>query len=203
MSSNNDFDLLSGGIKEVELFNHHKVFVGSLKPTGDRTVEYNQMIAEVQNNGATITPKNGVYLTIPMPIAGKRHAREIDGLFFRYSKNGKPTLSKLENGKIVVYFLLSLKVKIPARPFITNTVNHHINHVAQMIADEITEIYLRKTNVEAVLNKVGKYLSVQMKKEMVKTNAPGNSTITKANKGFDNPLFDTGALQRSISWVVV
>ena len=114
-----DFDYLTQGIKEVENLNKHRVFVGSLLATGNRTVEYNQMIAEVQNNGAVIHPVTRQWLTIPMPVAGKRTAREINGLFWHVAKSGQKTLARVENGKLVVYFLLTKEVKLPARHLLT------------------------------------------------------------------------------------
>lgn len=199
----NEFDYLTKGLSEVDVLQKHKLIVGSLLATGDRTVEYNQMICEVQNNGAVIRPVNGQYLTIPMPVAGKRHARDIQGLFFHISKQGKPTLAKEENGKLVVYFLLMKKVSIPARPFLDLSVQKSIGKVTEMVSNGILDIYTHKSTAGEVLDSIGKYLSIQIKKEMAETTTPANAPITQYNKEFNNPLFDTGALQRSISWVVI
>lgn len=198
-----DFDFLTKGIKEVENLNKHKLYVGSILNTGDRTIEYNQLIAEVQDNGATINPVRGKFLTIPMPIAGKRHAGDIDGLFFHKSKQGQPTLARMENGKLVVYFLLKTQVKIPARPFFEITATKVIGHVADMIADGVTDIYCGKSTAGQVFEKIGKYVTVELKRTMAEIQSPKNATITEKNKGFNNPLVDTGALLRSMSWVVI
>lgn len=198
-----DFDYLTQGIKEVENLNKHRVFVGSLLATGDRTVEYNQMIAEVQNNGAVIHPVTRQWLTIPMPVAGKRTAREINGLFWHVAKSGQKTLARVENGKLVVYFLLTKEVKLPARPFIDVTASKNVNKIANMVANGVIDIYLHKTTAGQIFDKIGKFLSIEMKREMVATNEPMNAKITQNNKGFNNPLLDTGALQRSITWVVI
>ena len=198
-----DFDYLTQGIKEVENLNKHRVFVGSLLATGNRTVEYNQMIAEVQNNGAVIHPVTRQWLTIPMPVAGKRTAREINGLFWHVAKSGQKTLARVENGKLVVYFLLTKEVKLPARPFIDVTASKNVNKIANMVANGVVDIYLHKTTAELIFDKIGKFLSIEMKREMVATNEPMNAKITQNNKGFNNPLLDTGALQRSITWVVI
>ncbi|TPR43157.1 hypothetical protein DY124_06155 [Apilactobacillus micheneri] len=200
-----DFDNLTKGLDELSHLNSdkHTLYIGVIHATGDRTVEYNQMIAEVQNNGATINPVNGKYLTIPMPIAGKRHAREIDGLFFHVSKNGTPTLAKLEHGQLVIYFILKLQVKIPARPFISLTQEKCLDVAQPILHDGIIDILLGDSTAGQVLEKVGKAITVLMKQQMAEMNTPKNARITQQNKGFNNPLFDTGALQRSIDWVVV
>ena len=198
-----DFDYLTQGIKEVENLNKHRVFVGSLLATGNRTVEYNQMIAEVQNNGAVIHPVTRQWLTIPMPVAGKRTAREINGLFWHVAKSGQKTLARNENGKLVVYFLLTKEVKLPARPFIDVTAAKNVDKIANIVANGVADIYLHKTTAGQIFDQIGKFLSIEMKREMVATNEPMNAKITQNNKGFNNPLLDTGALQRSITWVVI
>lgn len=200
-----DFDNLTPGLKELDHLDDskHTLCVGVIHATGDRTVEYNQMIAEVQNNGATINPVNGKYLTLPMPIAGKRHAREINGLFFHMSKNGTPTLAKNENGKLVIYFILKLQVKIPARPFISLTQEKCLDLAEPILHEGVVDIILGDSTAGEVLTKVGKAITVLMKKQMAEMTDIPNAPATERNKGFNHPLFDTGALQRSIDWVVV
>ena len=173
-----DFDYLTQGIKEVENLNKHRVFVGSLLATGNRTVEYNQMIAEVQNNGAVIHPVTRQWLTIPMPVAGKRTAREINGLFWHVAKSGQKTLARNENGKLVVYFLLTKEVKLPARQFIDVTAAKNVDKIVNIVANGVADIYLHKTTAGQIFDKIGKFLSIEMKREMVATNEPRNAKIT-------------------------
>lgn len=79
----------------------------------------------VHEFGATITPKNVKWLTIPQaPVLTRagvhryQSARDVKGLrFIPYRSGGKmrPFLGKMENGRMVVYYALRKKVKIPAR----------------------------------------------------------------------------------------
>ncbi|WP_034527323.1 hypothetical protein [Secundilactobacillus oryzae] len=203
MSEADDFNHLGRAIEILSELQHHTVFVGALKQEGDRSIDFMQMLIGVSETGATIQPSHSKYLTIPMPVAGKRKAREIDGLFFYTTKAGKPSLARQENGKLVVYFLLAEQVRIPARHLLTNTVKRIRPHVAKIAAEEVSKVLNgTSTSWKPILNAVGEYVSIQMKRAMANA-SPKNAPITAANKGFNNPLIDTGAMQRSISWVVI
>lgn len=204
MSEEPDVNNLIRGIPLIEELSHHAVYIGALLQIGDRSIEYMQMIVGVNENGATIKPKNGRYLTIPTPIAGKRKATEIDGLFFHLTSNGKPTLAKADNGKLVVYYLLVNEVRIPARSFLGNTMIRIRPHVKSMAVGGINDILGgRLQKWRPILDAIGMYVTREVKRTIARKSSPPNAAITVANKGFNNPLVDTGAMQRSIYWRVI
>lgn len=199
----NDYNHLPYAIREIRALNQHYVCIGALKQVGDRSIEYMQMIVHVNEYGATIHPKTSKYLTIPMPIAGKRKAREIDGLFFYVTKNGKPSLAKSDGGKLVVYFLLAKEVRIPARSFLRTTMTRTRRHVHKLAVAGVTQLLHGQGSWQSVYKAIGEYVAREVKKTIATKSNPRNATITSANKGFNNPLVDTGAMQRSIYWRVV
>lgn len=204
MSEEADVNNLIRGIPLIEELSHHAVYIGALLQIGDRSIEYMQMIVGVNENGATIKPKNGRYLTIPMPIAGKRKATEIDGLFFHLTSNGKPALAKADNGKLFFYYLLVNEVRIPARSFLGNTMIRIKPRVRSMAVGGINDILGgRLHRWRPILNAIGMYVTREVKRTIARKSSPPNAAITVANKGFNNPLVDTGAMQRSIYWRVI
>ena len=54
-----------------------------------------------------------------------------------------------------------------------------------------------------ILNAIGMYVTREVKRTIARKSSPPNAAITVANKGFNNPLVDTGAMQRSIYWRVI
>ncbi|WP_268914026.1 hypothetical protein [Lentilactobacillus sp. SPB1-3] len=198
-----DYNFLPKAINEIRKLNQHSVYVGALKQVGDRTVEYMQMIVHVNEYGATIHPTTSQYLTIPMPIAGKRKAGQIDGLFFYMTKNGKPSLARNEGGQLVVYFLLAKEVRIPARSFLRTTEVKTRQRVRRLAVAGVTQLLHGHGTWKEVYNAIGQYVAREVKRTIATKSRPKNATITSVNKGFNNPLVDTGAMQRSIYWRVV
>lgn len=204
MSDEIDFNNLPRALEILTEMERHTVFIGALKQEGDHSIDFMQMLIGVSETGATINPTHSKYLTIPMPIAGKRRASEIDGLFFYTTKAGKPSLAKQEGGKLVVYFLLAEQVRIPARHLLTNSLKQIRNGVVNIATTGVSRVLTGEIHSwRPVLESVGKYAAREMKRVIANTKTPKNAAITAANKGFNNPLMDTGAMQRSISWVVI
>ncbi|WP_243676793.1 hypothetical protein [Secundilactobacillus collinoides] len=52
--------------EEFRKLNHYMVEVGVMKPVGNKSLAFMQMIATVNEFGAEIYPKNGPYLIVPM-----------------------------------------------------------------------------------------------------------------------------------------
>lgn len=204
MANETDFNNLPKALELLSEMERHTVLIGALKQIDDNSIDFLQMLIGISETGANIKPVHGKYLTIPTPRAGKRKAREIDGLFFYTTKTGKSALARIEDDKLVVYFLLALQVRIPARHLITKTLRAIKGAVTNEAAMGVSRIIGGELNSwRPILEAVGKSTARLMKIEIARIDRPNNAPITVANKGFDNPLVATGAMARSISWVVI
>lgn len=203
MSDIGNFNNVPHALEQLTEIQYHTLFIGALKQVGDRSIETMQMIVGVNETGTTIHPVNGRYLTIPTPRAGKRKARDINGLFFYMTKTGKPTLAKQEDGKLVVYFLLATEVRIPARAFLSTTMRRIKLQINRMVKAWVSHLFTGHGTWRELLSALGAYIAREIKKTIAEKSTPPNAPITAANKGFNNPLVDTGAMQWSMDWTVV
>lgn len=197
--------------QELHRLEHHKLYVGALRSVDDKSIEFLQMICSVQNFGCTIKPVNGKYLTIPTPNAHGHKAGDFGrysrgnptGLFFHIaSSSGNPTLARNVNGDLQVVFLLEKQVTIPARGFIDKTVDDCKDIITRIVEDDVTNYWDGSSNYLRTLNRLGRVLSLSLITNIKSWSNPANAQITQANKGKNDPLVDTGDLQKSITWVI-
>ncbi|GAY74275.1 hypothetical protein [Lentilactobacillus kosonis] len=194
--ANKDFDMLTPGIKKLQELANSKVYIGV--PYDD---DHLTMIALVQEYGTTIKPKNGQFLAIPTENAKGKKPREIPDLFFMQSKSGAYLLAR-NNGEddIEVLFILRHSVTIPKRPFIRFTYDQHIDEWTKLMRDWTFEVLMGRLTVDEALAKLGKQAVDDMKRTIKEFKNPRNAPLTVANKGFDDPLIDTGKMMNSITW---
>ncbi|WP_105965052.1 hypothetical protein [Apilactobacillus micheneri] len=199
-----DFNNIPFIIRELNRLNHFQVVCGVLNiPTG-KDEDYLEMIAMVNENGADIVPKRTKYLTIPTPNAGKHKASDFDGLFFYITKSGKKSLAMKDGGSIKVMFLLSTHVKIPKRPFFRSSFDNKVNtDWADAINGDVDKIMACQMTAKELYQHLGRLMVNEVQAQISTMTNPGNAPITKANKGKDDPLKDTGTLYRSIGYEVI
>jgi phage gpG-like protein len=94
------------------------VAIGTGPDVGTNPVKY----ASIHEHGGTITAKRTKYLTIPFPGV-KGVARNFDNTFVITSKTGKKIMFQRMGKKIRPLFTLRKEVKIPARHWLSQTIN--------------------------------------------------------------------------------
>ena len=127
--------------------NRLRMSVGTVKKITPKVMEmgtdleYGQMM-HFGSGPKGITPKKGKFLTLPFPgVEGK--ARDYEDTFVRFipGEEGKKGIifQKTEDGGLKPLFLLTKKVVIPARPFLTigsKTIDRFAQAAANFILDQ-------------------------------------------------------------------
>ena len=158
------------------------------------------MLASVHEFGVTIRPKKQ-YLTIPTALAGKRKARDIDGLFKPKGKKILATTNK--KGELQVMFYLVEQVVIPERSFIRSTFDEKEPEWSKYFNMLITKIIHSDLTAEEAYERLGSRIAKDIQRTIREMHEPGNAGATVARKKADNPLVDTGRLRQSVTWKVV
>ncbi|WP_143463350.1 hypothetical protein [Levilactobacillus enshiensis] len=135
--------------------------------------DYLQMIAVVNNDGAVIRAKNVPYLVIP------------------YRKDG------------VMTYIKKKSVSIPARRFMERTVSRHEGRWQTVAEQQLAKLMNGDGSAMMALEMIGHLAVEAMKSEIIRFKVPHNAALTIANKGFDDPLIDTGALRDAIDYRIV
>lgn len=103
--------------EEFRKLNHYMVEVGVMKPVGNKSLAFLQMIATVNEFGAEIYPKNGPYLVIPMKDGSFYKLKHVkipersflrDGIdlgMFRINELVERDLSRIMNSELTAYEL--------------------------------------------------------------------------------------------------
>ena len=98
----------------------------------------------VHEFGATITPKKGKFLTVPLPAAldgrgipYRRRARDWDNTFVARSKKGNLIIFQRRGTQIVPLYVLKTSVKIPARLGMRETLNIGIPYFVERAMDRM------------------------------------------------------------------
>lgn len=130
-------------------------------------------IVRANEFGAHIQPKNGQYLYVPYK-----------------GDDGKKHFYKLK------------EVNIPARPFIRNAARDNRKKYKQYITLGVKMIIEGKKTGEQLLNELGRMGVAYIQNSSRKLYQPKNAPLTIANKKSDNPLVDTGELQRKVTYKI-
>lgn len=103
-------------------------------------IRANVPYASTHEYGATITPKAGRYLAIPLPAAktaagvSRGSPRMFPDLFFVISSRGNPLLARRDGDGIVPMFALKERVTVPRRPFVAPALEDTRKRLPAMIA---------------------------------------------------------------------
>lgn len=131
-------------------------------------------IVRANEYGADIKPKKGDYLYVPYKKA-----------------NDKQGFYKLK------------EVHIPARPFIENAWKANEEKYKKMVLDGLTDIANGKITGRGLLNKIGSECVSDIRDAAIDLKNPPNAPLTIANKGSENPLVDTGELERKVTYKII
>ncbi len=164
-----EYDKYPEAIKQFEILNSLEIHIGVLHD------KHLQMIAIVNNDGATIKAKNVPYLMVPT-----------------LSKDGQKGYVRLK------------EVHIPSRQFLERTMVRNKGHWRSYAREQTMKVLAGDLKARPALDYLGHLATEQMKDVITKWTRPHpNAPLTINNKGFNDPLIDTGALRDSITYEVV
>lgn len=94
---------------------------------------------------------------------------------------------------------------IPERSFLRSTYDENFEKISNDMQNYIGDIAKKRLTIEAALGKVGFEMAEKTKNKIKDPSAisPPNTESTAKTKGFNNPLYDSGHLMRSIDFEVV
>lgn len=162
------------------------------------------MIALVQEYGKTIRPVSRQWLTLPTPAANGKRPKDFNNLFFISKAPDKAYLAMKDPGKqsgIVPMFILRKSVVIPPRPFIRNTFDHKLDDWTKYAGELALGIIAGDLSVDDFYKRLGDQVVKDLTAAIKQFDSPKNAPLTVANKGFDDPLVDSGKLRDSIIWI--
>ncbi|KZM54914.1 hypothetical protein A3Q35_13220 [Aeribacillus pallidus] len=160
------------------------------------------MIANVHEFGIQIKAKNK-YLAIPTKEAGDRKPSEIPGLFQPKGKNVLAVADKTAENGIKVMFILKESVNIPERSFIRSTFDEKNDEWMDFLEKQIEKLCELEIDAKTVFKRLGARIVGDIQEKIRDIRTPKNSPLTIENKGFDNPLIDTGGLRMHVTWKLV
>lgn len=100
-------------------------------------------------------------------------------------------------------FYLKTSVDIPKRSFLRTTFDEkEAGDWTERVGQCLDKMMDGDMTAKELYNDLGRLMVKDVQRAIYKA-TPGNSPLTIARKGKDTPLLDTGALYRSIDWVVV
>jgi len=94
-------------------------------------------------------------------------------------------------------------IVIPERSFLRSTFNKNYKKISKKFSKIPKLIRSGRFDVTRELRLIGLYQKNQIKKTIIRFKDPGNALSTIKNKGFDNPLIETGQLLKSISFKIL
>ena len=199
------------GIEITDINNVDK-FLDKLKDLESKTLKVGVLasagsdmlkIANANEYGATIVPKKGKFLSIPLQKKYKNLSpRNVEGLFYFEDKDGDKFLAKKKGKKgIEMCYILKTKVEIPERAFIRGTFDEKIALIEEFVGKAFKR-YADSLSNDDLIALIGEFCKGQVQKYMVDLSSPANSILTTNLKGSTNPLIDTGHLKDSISYEV-
>ena len=92
--------------------------------------------------------------------------------------------------------------KIPARPFLGQTVDQHGGEIQQISAEMVQKICKGQLDAQSAFKKIGVVTVGYVQDQITNGEFEPNAPMTVQRKGSDHPLIDTGQLRRGISYVI-
>ena len=167
------------------------------------------IIAAVHEFGATITPKSGKYLSIPLTREAKEAGSPtaFSDLQFIPGRAGKsPVLGRRQpDGSVEALFALRKEVIIPERSYLRGTADDSgvQSRVADFYARALERVIDGSMSADQAFDALGLKLASEVRARISGGIAPDNAPLTLALKHGGLPLVDSGRLQQSISHEVV
>ena len=163
------------------------------------------MIANVNEFGATIKPRNAKRLAIPLNKKARgRSPRSFNDLFPLRTAEGALYLVRNKGASQLEFmYWLATEVTIPERAFIRGGFDANSSRFAEKSVQLLRQVILGKFSMNNFFELMGDYIVGELKRYMVNLSDPANSSATISAKGRSNPLIDTGRLRDAITYKVV
>lgn len=92
--------------------------------------------------------------------------------------------------------------RIPARPFLGQTVDQHGAEIQKAAAQLVQKICKGQLDAQSAFKKIGVVTVGYVQDQITNGEFEPNAPMTVQRKGSDHPLIDTGQLRRGISYVI-
>jgi len=95
-----------------------------------------------------------------------------------------------------------VKPKVPARPFMKQTMDREGAKFQGVMRDLVKMIYAGRMSTKIALERIGNLGASEVKRSFTVERFAPNTDYTIARKGSSKPLIDTGALRQGVTFVV-
>lgn len=92
--------------------------------------------------------------------------------------------------------------KIPARPFMQQTMDKHGDDVSKFSYQCVQAVVMGKLDLKTAANRLGAYVKGLVQQTIRDGEFAPNAPSTIRKKGSDHPLIDTGHMRQSVNYVV-
>jgi len=202
MTSKVTFTEFSDIEKEIGKLATKKIIVGVVADENSLLAKY----AAANEFGATIKPKKGQYISIPVhPEAKGKAPGDFSGLNFVPGKHkGYAFLVRGSGLAAERMFILKRSVKIPERAFIRTALDkRETQEKAYNVARAALERILGGGGrAEDLCNAIGQSVTASIKNNIASNLGHPNSELTSSLKGGGKTLIDSGDLLKSINYTV-
>jgi len=164
------------------------------------------MIANVNEFGATIRPRNAKRLAIPLNKAARENSpRSFDDLFTLRTNDGSLYLVRNKGGsRLEFMYWLATEVHIPERAFIRGGFDTNTNKIGKRAEALLRTVIAGQNSLDVFWDTLGEYIVGLIRRYMTSLKDPPNASITVTAKGGkSNPLINTGRLRDAITYKVV
>ena len=93
-------------------------------------------------------------------------------------------------------------VNIPSRPFMRDSVDKHMDDIAQLIMAQ-KDAFQNGATARQILNTIGVFQQDLVQTEIEQGDFVANAEATIKRKGSDKPLIDTGTMKNSVHYYIV
>lgn len=93
-------------------------------------------------------------------------------------------------------------IRIPERSFLRNGADEATNDVLHKCKQLIGRVILGNVTVREFYEELGNTMAEEIKRYAIELDSPSNAPLTVENKGFDDPLVETGNMINSIEVIV-
>ena len=190
--------------EELKKFVGMKIIAGVAAEEKSKLAQY----AGANEYGATINPKKGKFLAIPLqPEYKNKSPKDFPSNYFRFVPHDPKNICKGATLKLgdVDAFALVRQIKIPERAFIRNAFDNKKTQdkVHAFARQGLERIFNGKGTAQECGEDIGEFLKSSIKTSIESNTKPENSSLTKRLKTSNKTLIDSGELLNSIEYEVV
>lgn len=191
-------------LKNLKVLSEKKMEIGIRSGQNEKLL----MIANANEFGAHITPKNGKYLSIPLEPKYKHVSpRNVQGLFVFKSNKGNLFLVKSKGKRkkeLEFCYWLTKEIDIPERSFIRAGFDAHKKDFEDFGENLLSQVITQKDGIQRFYEAMGEYVTGLIKAYLVDLRDPASSplTIKLKTRNSTNPLVDTGRLRDAITYKI-